>query len=122
MVEYVLTWSTANYSDEWAEVTIEDYEAGNRWVISSVLPQGNINANPLKPISGNTLLDLVISPANVATVKCLIDTSLINVNNVSLSVRIFSTPILVEGKRTTWGVLKRTSAKKGIGTVIKQKA
>jgi hypothetical protein len=121
-VEYVLTWSTANYSDEWAEVTIEDYEAGNRWVISSVLPQGNINANPLKPISGNTLLDLVISPANVATVKCLIDTSLINVNNVSLSVRIFSTPILVEGKRTTFGVLKRTSAKKGIGTVIKQKA
>ena len=123
-VEYVLTWSTANYSDEWAEVTIEDYEAGNRWVISSVLPQGNINANPLKPISGNTFLDLVISPANVATVKCLIDTSLINVNNVSLSVRIFSTPIIVEGKRTTFGVLKRTAFQKGQTppTIIKQKA
>lgn len=123
-VEYVLTWSVANYADEWAEVTIEDFEAGNRWVISSVEPQGNITANPLKPISGNTLLDLVISPANVATVKCNIDTSLIDVNNVSLSVRIFSTPIIVEGKRTTWGAIKRTAFRKGQNpqTRIKQKA
>jgi hypothetical protein len=123
-VEYVLTWSTANYADEWAEVTVEDFEGGNRWVISSVLPQGNVNANPLKPISGAVGLDLVISPANVATVKCNIDTSLIDVNNVSLSVRIFSTPIIVEGKRTTWGALKRTAFQKGQNpsTYIKQKA
>jgi hypothetical protein len=121
-VEYTLVWSTDNYADEWAEVTIEDFESGNRWVISSVHAQGNVIANPLKPISGGTKLDLVISPANTATIKCVVDTSLINVNDVSLSVRLFSTPVTVEGKKTTWGVLKSTSGDKVAVLVTKQKA
>ena len=120
-VAYTLVWSSGTYADEWAEVTIEDFESGNRWVISSVLDQGNINANPLKPISGATKLDLTISPSNTILIKCLVDTSLINVNDVSLSVRLFSTPIKSEGKRTTAGILKRTSKIKGKGK-IKQKA
>ena len=121
-IQYTLVWSTNNYADEWAEVTIEDFENGNRWVISSVLDQGNIIANPLKPIAGDTKLELVISPANTATIKCLVDTSLINVDNVSLSVRLFSTPKSVEGKKTTWGALKRTSKEKELGTLVKQLA
>ena len=114
-VEYVLTWATDNYSSEWAEVTIEDFESGNRWVISSIYDQGNINANPLKPISGETKLSLVVSPSNVATIKCLVDTSIINVECVSLSVRLFSLPLPPEGKKTTWGELKTTSTKLGVG-------
>ena len=117
-IEYTLVWATANYADEWAEVTIEDFEGGNRWVISSVEAQGNIQANPLKPIAGQTFLDLVISPANTATIKCLVDTSIINVNTVSLSVRLFSTPIIIEGKKMTTGQLKL----RGKTGIIKQKA
>ena len=119
-IEGVFTWNNA-FNGEWVEFTVEDFESGNRWVISSVLDQGNIAANPLKPIAGATKLDVVISPANILTAKCLIDTSLINVNSVSLSYRVFSLPKdgdAVEGKQmsatgffkyTTDGAVKQKS-------------
>ena len=84
----VCTWN-ANYLNAWAEVTIEDYESGNRWVISSVLPQGNITNNPLKPILGGTKLDLQIL-GNTATLKCKIDTNFIDVSKVCVTSRIYS--------------------------------
>lgn len=90
-LEYVLTWTNA-YDQEWLEVTVEDFEAGNRWVISDVLPQGNVAANPLKPLAGEVGLQTVVSPATVVTAKCLIDTSIISASDVSLSVRVFSLP------------------------------
>jgi len=84
----VNTWNY-NYLNAWAEVTIEDFESGNRWVISSVLAQGGIVPNPLKPIAGETALDLQIV-GNIATAKCKIDTNYIDVDKVSVSTRIYS--------------------------------
>lgn len=90
-VEMVLTWNAGIYDplDNWEAVTIEDFESGNRWVLSSVLDQGNVGSNPLKPIAGQTKLDVTIV-GNVATYKFLIDTNVIGVDKISLSYRIFS--------------------------------
>ena len=91
-VEAVLTWNAGTYEplpDTWACATIEDYEAGNRWLISSVLPHGGVAANPLQPIAGATGLDLQIS-GNVATLKFIVDTNKISVDKVSLTYRISS--------------------------------
>jgi len=96
-----------NYVNPWAEVTIEDYESGNRWVISSVLDQGNISSNPLKPIAGQTKLDLQIS-SNVATLTCLIDTNQVDVSKVCISARIFSEEV-IDGKRMTDNTIKETT-------------
>ncbi len=104
--EAVLTWNQ-NYVNPWAEVTIEDYESGNRWVISSVLDQGNISSNPLKPIAGQTKLDLQIA-SNVATLTCLIDTNQVDVSKVCISARIFSEEVL-DGKRMTDNTIKETT-------------
>lgn len=85
-----LTWNTGVYEPiMWAEVTIEDYESGNRWVLSSVLPQGNIAANPLKSIIASDKLQLT-AVGNVATLKYKIDTSIVNADKVSISSRIYS--------------------------------
>ena len=86
----VLTWATGAYTNWWAEITYEDFEAGNRWVISDQLPQGNVNSNPLKPIAGQVGLQTIVSPVNVITMKCLIDTSILSANKGSLSYRIYS--------------------------------
>ena len=110
----VLTWN-ANYLNPWAEVTIEDKESGNRWLISSVEDHGGVSQNPLQPITGQTKLDMVIA-SNVATLQCIIDTNLIDVNNVCITVRIYSEEQLT-GKLMTDGTLKRMTD----GT-IKQKA
>jgi hypothetical protein len=120
-IEVVFTW-TQNFADEWVEFTVEDEESGNRWVISSVLDQGNIAANPLKPISGNTKIDVSGTGTNVLTCKALIDTSIIGVDSVCLSYRVFSSPNesggeVEGGKKKTDGTYK----KKTDGT-IKQKA
>jgi hypothetical protein len=87
-VEVTLTKGT-DWAQEWFEATYEDYEAGNRWVMSSILDQGNINANPLKPISGATAIDVTIV-GGVATLKFLLDTNIVNVNESCLSYRAYS--------------------------------
>jgi hypothetical protein len=89
-VTATLTWATGAYTNPWAEVTIEDFEGGNRWVISSVLDQGGIASNPLQPISGQTLLDMTFPAPNIAVLKCLVDTSIIASNKVCMSARIYS--------------------------------
>lgn len=84
------TWNSGSFSGYWFEMTVEDFESGNRWVISSVLAQGNIIANPLKPITTGGGLDVNLTSANVAELSCYIDTNLISSNNISLSVRAYS--------------------------------
>ncbi len=93
-----LTWSAGSYLNAWAEITIEDFEAGNRWVISSVLAQGGIASNPLQPIAGQTMLDLQLPAANVATLKTIVDTNAVSVNKVCVSARIYS-------EESTWQYL-----------------
>jgi len=90
-IQVVFTWNQL-FADEWVEFTVEDYESGNRWVISSYLDQGNVSSNPLKPISGNTKIDVSGTGTNVLTCKANIDTSIISSNTVSLSYRVYSSP------------------------------
>ena len=87
-VTYTLTWTNV-YVNPWATVAIEDFQSGNRWLISSVLPQGNVQANPLKPIVGAVGLDLQTA-SNVAQLTFVVDCSLITVDKVSMTPRIYS--------------------------------
>lgn len=85
-----LEWNTGVYQPfMWAEVTIEDFESGNRWVLSSILEQGNISSNPLKSTIASDKLELT-TVDNIATLKYKIDTNIINAENVSISSRIYS--------------------------------
>lgn len=90
-VEHIITWNSGVFdpSTFWVEITVEDYEGGNRWVFSSELPQGNILANPLKPTIPTQLVEFVIV-GNVATLNYILDTNVINANAISLGFRIFS--------------------------------
>ena len=87
-VKAVLTWNSGVFdaSQLWGEATIEDFEGGNRWVLSSYLNQGNIGNNPLKPSDGLLKLDLDIV-GNVATFTYNIDTSILLSEKVSISHR-----------------------------------
>lgn len=89
-VTATLTWNTGAFTNAWAEMTVEDYESGNRWVISSVLSQGGIAINPLQPIAGQTLLDMTFPFVNVAVLKAYLDTELTSANKLCLSARIYS--------------------------------
>ena len=89
-VESIYTWTAGNFANPWVEETIENFESGNRWVVSSVLDQGGIAANPLKPIPSSTLIDLTIGPANVLTALYRVDSNLLNVSQVSISHRVYS--------------------------------
>jgi hypothetical protein len=119
-VRATFTWNQL-FVDEWVEFTVEDYESGNRWVISSVLDQGNISANPWKPTSGNTKIEVSGTGTNVLVCKANIDTSLISANKVSLSYRVFSKPnegggSIVAGKQTEAGIYKTIE---GVSNTIK---
>jgi hypothetical protein len=94
-VQCVFTWTGFNFTNEWVEFTIEDFEAGNRWVISSVLDQGNVAQNPLKPISGATKIDVTGTGTNILTCKALVDTNVVSANKVSMSFRVYSEDVAV---------------------------
>ena len=98
-VDAVITWNTGVFeaSQLWAESTIEDFESGNRWVLSSYLDQGNVNLNPLKPLDGLTKLQVVIV-GNVATLTYIIDTNILTSTSVSISHRIHSLDDNLQGK------------------------
>lgn len=85
-----ITWNVGTYSNVWAEMTIEDFESGNRWVISSVLDQGGISSNPLQPNGANLGLEVTFPSPSIARLVANIDASLIDVNKVCLSARIYS--------------------------------
>jgi len=105
-VTAVLTWNTLDpFTNPWSEVTIENFENGDRFILSTEEPQGDVAENPLKPISTSDRLDLNFA-ANVATLKFLVDTTIINVNDVSLGYRIFSDPGVITGKKHTDGTQK----------------
>jgi hypothetical protein len=85
-----LVWAIGAYTNPWAEMTIEDFESGNRWVISSVLAHGGIASNPLQPIAGATELDMTFPAVNIAVLKAYLDTNVISANKVCVSARIYS--------------------------------
>ncbi len=90
-VTTTMVWNTGTFDpvNNWFESTIEDYEAGNRFVLSSILAQGGVSSNPLKPITGQTMLDVSIA-GNIATLKYVIDTNIVDASKVSLTHRVWS--------------------------------
>ena len=98
-VDAQMTWNTGVFDGTqlWAESTIEDFESGNRWVLSSYLDQGNVNLNPLKPLDGLTKLQVVIV-GNVATLSYIIDTNILTSTSISISNRIHSLDGSIQGK------------------------
>lgn len=88
--EFTLTSSIYVLPTVWVEFTVEDFEGDNRWVGSSILDFGNVAQNPLKPLAGQTKITANLTAANVLLAECLIDTSLVNVNSLSLSYRVHS--------------------------------
>ena len=85
------------------------------------MDQGNISANPWKPTSGNTKIEVSGTGTNVLVCKANIDTSLISANKVSLSYRVFSKPnegggSIVAGKQTEAGIYKTIE---GVSNTIK---
>lgn len=107
-VEAQITWNTGGFTDPWAEATIEDFESGNRWLISSVLDYG-FAANPLSPIPGSTLLDLSFL-GSVATLKMRVDTNKVSASKISMSYRISDPSDAITGKLTTDDLTKGTTA------------
>ena len=89
-VTATLVWNVGSYSNPWAEMTIEYYEAGNRNLISSVLNHGGVTSNPLQPLAGLSILDMQFPAANIAVLKALVDTNLIDTSKLCLSARIYS--------------------------------
>lgn len=86
----LFTWNTA-FVNPWVEITCEDYESGNRWIVSSVLDIGSNPANPFKPLDGETKVKLT---AVGVTLKAdvLFDTNLVNANSISMTYRVFAEP------------------------------
>jgi hypothetical protein len=71
---------------EWVEFTIEDFEAGNRFISSSILARGSVAGNPFI----NNLINVSYIGTQTIRATAQINTALINANKVSLSYRVYS--------------------------------
>lgn len=89
-VSAVFSWNNT-FTNEWSEITVEDHEGNRVGFISSVLDQGNVLTNPLKPISGETKLKLT-NGGNTLTAEFLMDTNVISSNLIDLTYRVYSEP------------------------------
>jgi hypothetical protein len=114
-VEFILTSTIYVPASIWVEFTVEDFEGDNRWVGSSILDFGNVAQNPLKPIAGQTKITTYLTAANVLLAECLIDTSLVNVNSLSLSYRVHSDVKI--GKTTAPDDILKTTTDSDIKTL-----
>jgi hypothetical protein len=72
--------------DTWAEFTIEDFESGNRFVASSVLPRGNVQNNPFV----DEFVQIIYGAPDQIIIRQKIDTTLVNASKVSITARIYA--------------------------------
>ena len=93
--------NTSNFDDsaKWGRVTVRSFEQGNDWDLSTVFPWGNVNANPLRPLSGESGLKLTYS-ADELYLECLFDaTKLSDPTKVTFTGRFYSQgDLLVENR------------------------
>ena len=75
-------------SELWGWIRVEPKEGAPNCMISTVLPHGEVVQNPLQPISGETMANIVIS-GNILKIFALFDPSKIAVQNgISFSSRV----------------------------------
>jgi hypothetical protein len=78
--------STFVNGTEWVEFTIEDFEAGSRYISSSIFERGAVAGNPFI----NNLINVSYIGSQTIRATAQINTALINANKVSLSYRVYS--------------------------------
>lgn len=82
-----------NYpTDCWGQITIEPFENSPRWLISTVIDTDNNVNCPLIPITG-TNASLTIN-GHDAIIECYLDTNKLNLQNVSITSKIYSGAVL----------------------------
>jgi hypothetical protein len=101
-----------NQSEIWGMITIEPFESGQRWILSSVVPYDNNVNNPLYPLSGS-LINISYPTNNVAVMECFFDPTRINLENgVKFTTKIKGcndAPFVIIEKTTTDGDDKTTT-------------
>jgi hypothetical protein len=85
-VDFASLDSTFVNGTEWVEFTVEDFEAGNRYISSSVFERGAVAGNPFI----NNLINVSYIGSQTIRATAQINTALINANKVSLSYRVYS--------------------------------
>ncbi len=95
----------------WGTITVESFEQAPRPICSSVVPFDNNTSNPITPISG-LLVNILYPQPDTAVLECVFDSNNINLTNgVNFTAKIKeNTVVLLDGKRTTSGALKNTTA------------
>ena len=84
----------------WGMITIEPYQADQRWICSTVVDFDNNTNNPLTPIAGLLIVIDYISP-NELIMKCIFNPDLIDLSNgVKVTGKIFSER-MADGHKTT---------------------
>ena len=68
-----------NPSEIWGQITVEPYEGGPRWMVSTAVPTDGNVLNPLNPISG-TLVNITYLSPKIAKMECFFDPSKIDLS------------------------------------------
>lgn len=95
IVEIVTTHAINNGSawitgEIWGMITIEPTQSSPRWISSTVIDFDNNISNPLTPIAGLTKCEISFPVENVARLRCLLDTSKIDITNgVKITSKIY---------------------------------
>ncbi len=76
-VEVIVTTGQDATTDSWGNITIEQFEQNQRWMMSSNYNRENNTNNPILPIVGQTKLKKEITDTNEITYSCLIDCNLL---------------------------------------------
>lgn len=80
------------FDSSWVQVTAENKEGARIGFVSSVLDQGNISTNILKPVAGQTKLILAGNGTNTLATACKVDLTDVAASDISLTYRVFSLP------------------------------
>ena len=108
-----------DYPNVWGMITVEPFEASQRWISSTVIDFDFDSNNPLTPLAGETKCKMTWTAPNQITLECLFNPDKINLSNgVSFTTKIkgcqdYNNPykLLTDGqyKMMTDGQLKKMS-------------
>jgi hypothetical protein len=78
-----------DYPNVWGMITVEPYEASQRWISSTVIDYDFDSNNPLTPLAGETRCKMTLTAPNQITLECLFNPDKIDLSNgVSFTTKI----------------------------------